>query len=304
MKKVYKLVITFATLFAVILGTTNITAFAEFSNKGNHWYYSDDKEFKYWGLTAVNEYGMPVDNEVRENINFNGATPESIYVAGKEDYTIDAYVYNEPVKINAKIALRGDVDSNRQVDLYDVIYISKSLLNTYKFKSEFHEFTADYNTDGTVNLYDAIDVSKFILQQIVAQQAAEKFQRDQYRNEILKLVNEERAAVGAGALKLDTKLNNAAQTRSVEISSVFSHSRPDGTSCFTVFDDFKIDYLLAGENIAVGYVSPKSVVEGWMNSPGHKENMLKPEYTKMGIGYYEKTGSIYTYHWAQLFMLD
>lgn len=120
-------------------------------------------------------------------------------------------------------------------------------------------------------------------------------------SQVLALVNQQRAAYGLAPLTMDTKLNQAANKRAMEISQVFDHTRPNGTSCFTVLGEYNISYGFAGENIAAGFSTPESVVQTWMNSPGHRANILNSNYKKLGIGYYVLPGSAYTYHWVQIF---
>ena len=116
---------------------------------------------------------------------------------------------------------------------------------------------------------------------------------------VLSLVNEERAAEGLSALTLSSGATSAAKVRAKELATSFSHTRPDGTTCFTALDDAGVSYGYAGENIAAGYSSASSVMNGWMNSSGHKANILSENYTQIGIAcYYD--GS--TYYWVQLFI--
>lgn len=85
-----------------------------------------------------------------------------------------------------------------------------------------------------------------------------------YATEVLNLVNQLRAEVGVAPLSLDSTLCQAANTRAVEISqdNCFSHTRPNGTSCFTVLDDYGISYMATDENISAGYATPADVVAG------------------------------------------
>jgi uncharacterized protein YkwD len=98
--------------------------------------------------------------------------------------------------------------------------------------------------------------------------------------EVFNLVNSIRAENGVPALTWDDRLYTSAQIRAQEISIVWSHTRPDGTDCFTVSD------VLHGENIAYGYADANSVVTGWMDSQGHKENILRSGFTRTAIAYY------------------
>lgn len=123
-----------------------------------------------------------------------------------------------------------------------------------------------------------------------------------YSNEVLRLVNIERANVGVAPLVLDEALCNAANMRAIEMdySGNFSHTRPDGRDCVTVFSFCEISFYTCGENIAAGYPTPAAVVEGWMNSTGHKANILNVAFTKMGLGY-STGGGEYGHYWAQEF---
>lgn len=124
-----------------------------------------------------------------------------------------------------------------------------------------------------------------------------------YSNEVLRLVNIERANVGVAPLVLDEALCNAANMRAIEMdySGNFSHTRPDGRDCVTVFSFCEISFYTCGENIAAGYPTPAAVVEGWMNSMGHKANILNVAFTKMGLGYSTGGGGEYGHYWAQEF---
>lgn len=115
-----------------------------------------------------------------------------------------------------------------------------------------------------------------------------------FQNEILSLVNQARSENGLPSLSLDTALCSAAQVRAEEIVQAFSHSRPDGSSCFTVFDQFGISPRTMGENIAAGQKSAAEVMNGWMNSEGHRANILNSSFKSIGVGLY-KTSSGYGY---------
>jgi len=118
-----------------------------------------------------------------------------------------------------------------------------------------------------------------------------------YAAEVARLVNAERAKAGLPALAADTALAAAAQSRAQETATSFSHTRPDGREWHTVLAEQGITYRRAGENIAYGQKTPAEVVTGWMNSQGHRENILG-NFTRIGVGVYEKNGVLY---WAQLF---
>lgn len=123
-----------------------------------------------------------------------------------------------------------------------------------------------------------------------------------YEKEVLRLVNVERSKENLQELTLYSKLSQAATIRANELVETFSHTRPNGERCFSVFGEVGIpSYYACGENIAAGQKSPEQVVESWMNSPGHRANILSVKYKYMAIGYVETTTGMKRY-WAQMFL--
>jgi uncharacterized protein YkwD len=119
-----------------------------------------------------------------------------------------------------------------------------------------------------------------------------------YAAEVLRLVNIERAKAGLSAFTTNQALSAAANKRAQETAQSFSHTRPNGSSFSTALQEFGVPYRTAGENIAYGQRSPQEVVTGWMNSPGHRANILNANFNKIGIGVYQTNGVIY---WSQEF---
>ena len=118
----------------------------------------------------------------------------------------------------------------------------------------------------------------------------------QYRVEVCKLVNQNRVAAKAVALTLDLNLSKMAQdyARDMFQRNYFSHIDPDGHDFAYRLKQYKIKYSYAGENIAYGYTTPAEVMKGWMNSSGHKKNILNTKFRKLGVGYYQN-------YWVQEF---
>lgn len=110
--------------------------------------------------------------------------------------------------------------------------------------------------------------------------------------DVISRLNTERAAYGLAPLKYDQKLTDAAMIRAAEATVVWSHTRPDGSMMKTVCDTAK------GENLAYGQKDSEAVINAWMVSRGHKTNMLRGRYTKIGVAALEVNGVIY---WVQLF---
>ncbi len=119
-----------------------------------------------------------------------------------------------------------------------------------------------------------------------------------YVKQVVELVNKERNKNGLASLTMDSELNRAAAVRAKETAQSFSHTRPNGSSCFTALDEIGYSYSSAGENIAMGQSSPSEVVNAWMNSEGHRANILNSSFTKIGVGCHSNGSTLY---WSQFF---
>lgn len=124
-----------------------------------------------------------------------------------------------------------------------------------------------------------------------------------YIDEVIRLTNEIRASVGVAPVTYDETLSKAASIRAIEIeySGIVKHTRPNGTSCFTVLDIFNYKSSATAENIAGGQSSPKEVINAWKNSQSHYATIINPAYTKIGVGYSSTGNGEYIYYWVQIF---
>mgnify|MGYP003302462619 FL=1 len=120
----------------------------------------------------------------------------------------------------------------------------------------------------------------------------------EYAKQVAILVNRERSSYGLQPVKYSPLLSEAANVRSSELRKNFSHTRPNGTSCFTVLKEFDILYFSAAENIAYGQRTPEIVMNAWMNSSGHRANILSKNVEYIGVGVVYSNG---IYYWTQLF---
>lgn len=120
-----------------------------------------------------------------------------------------------------------------------------------------------------------------------------------YAAQVVRLVNEERAKEGLAPLTIDEGLTAAGNVRAQEIVTNFSHTRPDGTSFATAIQEQGVSYRRSGENIAWGQRSPEEVVNAWMNSSGHRANIMNANFTRIGVGHYQNGSG--TNYWVQLF---
>lgn len=119
---------------------------------------------------------------------------------------------------------------------------------------------------------------------------------EQLSAEVVELVNQERAKQGLSPLGTVSSLTAAAEIRALELPRLFEHTRPNGTKCFTALGEAGVtSYYTAGENIAAGQRTPEQVMNSWMNSPGHKANILNSDFTHIGVAYYNN-------YWVQMFI--
>lgn len=120
-------------------------------------------------------------------------------------------------------------------------------------------------------------------------------------SQVIQLTNNERAKNGLKPLAADWQLSRVARYKSAEMrdKSYFSHTSPTYGSPFTMMRNFGVNYRSAAENIAAGQRTPHEVVQSWMNSPGHRKNILSPAYTHIGVGH--ATGGNYQHYWTQMF---
>ncbi len=119
--------------------------------------------------------------------------------------------------------------------------------------------------------------------------------------QVVALVNKERTSRGLAPLKMNWEVSRVARYKSEDMKNnkYFSHTSPTYGSPFDMLKQFNIKYKSAGENIAKGQKSASSVMNSWMNSEGHRKNILSSNFTEIGVGYVEGGGTTY---WTQMFI--
>ncbi len=122
---------------------------------------------------------------------------------------------------------------------------------------------------------------------------------NKYEKEVVKLVNEIRSQNGLAGLEIDEELSRVARIKSQDMkdNNYFSHTSPTYGSPFDMMQKFGISYRSAGENIAKGQSSAQEVVNAWMNSEGHRKNILSSSFTAIGVGYVSQGN-----YWTQMFV--
>jgi uncharacterized YkwD family protein len=128
-------------------------------------------------------------------------------------------------------------------------------------------------------------------------------QLSQFEQRVLELTNLERQRYGLKPLQMDLELSKVARLKSQDLhdNRYFAHNSPTYGSPFDMMKRFGITYRTAGENIAGGQATPEAVVQGWMNSAGHRANILNAAFTHIGIGYFNGPNG-YRHFWTQMFI--
>ncbi|MDY0235476.1 MAG: S-layer homology domain-containing protein [Gudongella sp.] len=203
--------------------------------------------------------------------------------------------YNSSVDLNLYENSLGDIAAiSNNLDPV----LKKSVLNSYASGILTGYEDGTFSGDRTLNRGEAATVllrikdAKYRAKPKVVSESS-------YQEEILALVNKERTSRGLNALVLSAEISKVAieKSKDMAIFDYFSHESPNYGSPFDMMKKFGITYRAAGENIAMGYTTPADVMEGWMDSPGHKANILSTNFNKIGIGMY-RGDSVY---WTQQF---
>ena len=186
---------------------------------------------------------------------------------------------------------RNIINQNKVISTNTYIDKDNEIVNSNLEKEEVTNIEDKYYEDISkedINEYDSITINNI---------QNENTYTDLI-NEVYEITNNYRSLVGVPSLTLDSSLVEAANIRAKELSDSFSHTRPNGSSCFTVLSELGISYGTAGENIAAGYSSSQSVMEGWRSSSGHYQNIISSKFKKIGIGVNIINNQ---YYWVQIF---
>ena len=251
---------------------------------GNFWYTIDGKSYWY-------------ENWVRQ-----GWQPGSSNYRGKEIYdpASGAWYWLDSVQQGAKAVSKEvyqDSNGGKWVRYDENGHMVKGWDTnndgTYYFDQVYGTMAKGIVTiDGNLYLFD---VDTGVMQASIT--ASEEAMADR----VIELVNQERTSRGLQPLLKHDGLMVAAAARAKELSQRYSHTRPNGSECFTILWHLGIDYGYAGENIAMGQRTPEIVMNDWMNSSGHRANILNENYDCIGVGYTMVDGHPY---WVQLFTGD
>ncbi|MBR6383492.1 MAG: SH3 domain-containing protein [Lachnospiraceae bacterium] len=246
-----------------------------------------------------------IDSSDNTDVVNSSDSVETTDIIEEEKPSLDDYVIEETegeyVLIKSAVVRSGpstDFDKLGQLQADIVVEITGTTDNGW-FQFEYD------SVDGYINQKFFMDKETYD-EEVASNESGEENQSEENNKEqtestlasqIVAICNEYRVAEGLEPLTEDPELDALAQIRAEEIVVYFEHERPDGSDCFTVMKDYKC--TLCGENIAAGQGNPKEVVDAWMDSEGHRANIMNKDFKRIGIGY--SAGGEFGAYWAQLF---
>ncbi|MGM0875130.1 MAG: CAP domain-containing protein [Bacillota bacterium] len=220
------------------------------------------------------------------------------------------------------VANKADAASNSINTQSKVYYYQSSNVNIDQINSLLKKYIQNYQVQQPTSQPSEVEVPKEetttneqqpVTEKPTAQQPTEQqpaqteqpkteqsaSQLSAYEQQVVDLTNQERAKSGLPALKVDVDLSKVAREKSLDMqkNNYFSHTSPTYGSPFDMLKQFGITYKAAGENIAKGQRSPEEVVNAWMNSEGHRKNILSSNFTHIGVGYVAEGN-----YWTQQFI--
>jgi len=241
-------------------------------------------------LQKINGYNAFCQNVVQQNFKENtDSTLTQKELLGTESTTV-ATVTKETTSTQAVASTKSEKQSETQSN-----ECSKTKTQTTTCPKTTTGTKETQNTETTKNTQTTSSANN-------SNNGTSSTSFKEFQKKVIELVNNERANAGLSALSENSDLNNVATIKSEDMvkSNYFSHTSPTYGSPFQMLTQFNISYTAAGENIAYGQSTPEEVMNGWMNSPGHKANILNLNFTQIGVGVAQKANGQYV--WTQEFL--
>lgn len=210
---------------------------------------------------------------------------------------------------------KADAASNCPTPVQTKVYYQTGNLNNEQLNAILQKYLQNCNIQWNKPVYKPVQQPAKVQQPAgqtqqpakapAKQQPAQKqatpatSQLSAFEQKVVELTNKERAKYGIPALKVDAQLSKVARekSRDMQAKGYFSHNSPTYGSPFDMMKQFGITYRSAGENIAMGQRSPEEVVQAWMNSDGHRKNILNSSFTHIGVGHVANGN-----YWTQMFI--
>lgn len=224
------------------------------------------------------------------------------------------------VQSGVVVELVKDKNKNGRIDSGEVLHraratsknaalINRKPLNagTYFLRVFNRSGNTNYRLVASASLLSAGATTSTTITTLSSNQMTPTGLSNPFLAEVLRLTNQYRQQNGLASLSYDDQLAMAARSHSknMALQDFFDHTDRDGLSPFQRISATGYRWSIAGENIAAGYSSAAAVVQGWINSPGHRANILNPNYTEIGLGYYyladDPGTQTWNHYWSQTF---
>ncbi|RSL29657.1 hypothetical protein D7Z54_30125 [Salibacterium salarium] len=255
-----------------------------------------------WGNIDIIYPGQQSDlPEQEEQSNNNGEAPNE---AGEEESSKEADTEETPNQAESE-EQSSEESNTEEVPNKEGTEESSEEPNTEEVPSEENteESTEEPSTEEAGNEENTEEA----VEEPTAEQENTSSDNDvqsesEFEQEVIALTNQEREQAGLDPLQSYSELSDVARDKSKDMrdAGYFDHNSPNYGSPFDMMDSYGIEYRGGGENIAAGQKSPEEVVQGWMNSEGHRENILNADFTHIGVGHAE--GGSYGDYWTQMFV--
>ena len=269
-------------------------------------------------ITALNPMLTPSDARLDEPITYSSNDEDVVTVtndgrveavnAGNAIITASSGDIRAEIKISVGIPVRSinvildryvfsvgeEADFTIETDPPDATNVSVSVSFSGANVTSTGEYSLKFDEPGEVTITASAENVRTVSRRITV------VDLNVLAGEVFRLTNVERTRAELTELGRTQPLNQVALVRAKETIEYFSHTRPDGREFYTVYTDNGIEYRVAGENLASGQRTPVEVVQAWMDSPGHRENILNRDFGNIGIGVtIDDDGTLF---WTQMFM--
>lgn len=227
-------------------------------------------------------------------------TTKKVTTTVKEVATTIAQTTKENTTRKNSLGVMRTEDRNEKEALKYGVFRSRAITTTY---ITYFDGTEEVYSEDVTEVYTRITYLASYEDLLPAAEENKKKYKSEI-NEVLEIINSWRKEAGLKPLVLDDKLTTVANARAEEIawSGRHSHYRPNGKFFSSILKDAGITKGNAGENIGWGYPDAKSVCEAWKNSQGHYENIMNPDFTRVGLGVAADPDPNGKFCWSQLFI--
>lgn len=205
-----------------------------------------------------------------------------------------------PASASGEPGLLGDLTNDGRIDARDYMLLKRAVLRTVQL-DDAQRRNADVSRDGEINAMDYMMLKRAVLGTFKLTGGGQSAPAKTDAEEVLRLINANRASNGRAALTLSDALCDLALRKAQDmiLNDYFDHVSPTYGSPSDLLERFGVSYTAVGENIAYGYSTPADVMDGWMHSEGHRANILDARFTEIGVA--KAVAPNGTCFWVQIF---